>query len=293
MRALVLSLFAAATWVLAACEPQPAPVGPALWRIADADSEIWLFGSVHVLPTNLAWRSRRVNTAFAASAELMTETDVSEAARSSFPALAARYGASPDGIGLSGRLRTNESARLARLARELGLDLTALEQLRPWLAALQLSYASASRAGHVAEAGVEAVLVAEARRSGKRLSFLETPEQQIRSLASLAPADELHFLAVTIRQIEEEPELIDSLDNAWARGDVAELARQLNVQWREAGAGVHNALILERNRVWADEIARRLEGAGRVFVAVGAAHLVGEDSVIALLRARGIEVDDP
>ena len=293
MRALVLSLVAAATWLLAACESSPAPAAPALWRVADADSEIWLFGSVHVLPANLAWRSQRVNTAFAASAELVTETDVREPARASFPALVARYGASPHGIGLSGRLAAAESARLARLAHELGLDLTTLERLRPWLAALQLSYASASRAGHVAEAGVEAVLVAEAQRNGQRLSFLETPEQQIRTLAGLTPADELHFLAVTIRQIEEEPDLIDRLDDAWARGDIAELARQLDGQWREAGAGVHNALILERNRAWADEIAHRLAGSGRVFVAVGAAHLVGEGSVIALLRARGIEVDGP
>lgn len=293
LRSLFSALLAASAWVLCACAPAPAPAAdPALWRIADEDSEIWLFGTVHVLPPDLRWRSERVNAAFAAADEFVTETDTSAAATEQFPALAARYGMLPAEETLSGRLAPSDQQRLAAVVRELRLDPARIERMRPWFAALQFSYAYATREGHSADAGVEAVFAAEARSQGKRLSFFETPEQQIRILADLSPADEAHFLAVTLRQITEE-ESLTATDGAWASGDVAALDRALAPQWAEAGPAVHEAVILRRNRAWADEIATRLDGSGRVFIAVGAAHLVGDESVVDLLRARAIAVEGP
>lgn len=278
----------------AACAPAPPLEGePALWRISDEDSEIWLFGTVHVLPTDVRWRGPRVSAAFASAEELVTETDTSEAAAASFPALAARYGALPRGERLSDKLDEGDRARLARLGAALGLSRQAIEGSRPWLAALQLTVAAVAQRGHTAEAGVETWLAAEARRTGKRLSFLETPEAQIRVLADLPTEEELRLLSTTLRQLEEDAALPDEIDAAWARGDVAELARLLDEEWSEQGPVIHERLILERNRAWADAIAERLEGEGRIFVAVGAAHLVGEGSVVELLRARGVRVEGP
>lgn len=288
------ALLAASAWALAACAPAAAPPGdPALWRIADADSEIWLFGTVHVLPSDLHWRSDRVNTAFARADEFVTETDTSPAAMEQFPGLAQRYGMLPPDQALSARLAPADQQRLAEATRALRLDHAQIERMRPWFAALQLSYAYALREGHTSDAGVESVLAAEARSRGKHLSFFETPEEQIRILADLSPADETHFLSVTLRQIADEDESLDAMDEAWARGDVAALEAALAPQWAEAGPAVHEAVILRRNRAWADEIATRLDGSGRVFIAVGAAHLVGDGNVVDLLRARGIAVEGP
>ena len=291
MRLLRTALLAAA-WVLASCAPS-APPNPSLWRIADADSEIWLFGSVHVLSPDLAWRSERVNAAFAAADEFVTETEIGEAAAREYQALATRYGALPAGETLSARIGPEEAERLARTARALGIDPAALEQQRPWLTALQLSYTALARAGQNPEAGVEAVLGAEARAQGKRLSFLETPEQQVRVLGELPPEEEARFLSLTLREIEQGAESAAAMDQAWVRGDALALQRQLDAQWRETGPVFYAALIVNRNRDWADEIERRLGGSGRIFIAVGAAHLLGDDSVVAMLRARGIEVEGP
>lgn len=294
MRVMLSGVVALCLWAAVSCAPAPAPTPePAIWRVADADSEIWLYGTVHVLPEDVRWRGPRVEAAFASAEELVTETDTSDAAASSFPDLALRYGSLPDGENLSSYLSDVDREKLARIARELGLAPAAMERLRPWLAALQLTYAYALREGHGADAGVEAVLAEEARRDGKRMSFFETPEEQIRILASLAPEDEAHFLSVTLRQIEEDGETLDTLDNAWASGDVEALETLLATQWREAGPAVHEAIVLSRNRAWADAIAQRLNGRGRLFVAVGAAHLVGDGSVVDLLRERGIAVEGP
>ncbi|MGE0741637.1 MAG: TraB/GumN family protein [Hyphomonadaceae bacterium] len=292
MRAAIAALLCVWTLACAPAPPAPAP-SPALWRIADADSEIWLFGTVHVLPPELAWESQAVTDAFAAADELVTETDASSTGAVAFPAMVQRYGLADGGPPLSSRMSAEDRARLQRAAREAGLDLAALERMRPWFAALQISYAQATRAGHRSEAGVEVVLAARAQAQGKRLSFFETREAQIRILADLPEDVQLHFLSVTLRQAEGDAHVLAEMDGAWAAGDIVTLGRLLDAQWRQAGPVLHEALILQRNRVWADEIVRRLNGSGRVFVAVGAAHLVGDGNVIALLRARGLEVEGP
>lgn len=289
----ITALLAGLAWALAACAPPPPAGEPALWRIADADSEIWLFGTVHILPPDLDWRGPRLEAAFAAADELVTETDTSDAAAAELAALAQRHGTLPPGEWLSAKLEPADRARLARVARDLGLDLDVLERMRPWLAGLQLSYAYAASQGHSAAAGVETLLVAEARASGKQLSFLETAEQQVRVLSDLPERDAVRFLSLTLGQIEAGGATLSALDRAWARGDVDTLERLLAAEWRIAGPAIHEAVILERNRAWADAIEARLDGSGRIFIAVGAAHLVGEDSVVDLLRERGIEVDGP
>lgn len=295
MRALWAALLCAFS-LAAACAPAPAPARdePALWRIADADSEIWLFGSVHVLPPDLRWRGPRLNTAFAAADEFIIETaPPGAAAQAAFADFVARHGTLPAGGSLSQRLDPSEAAMLARAARRLGLDPAQLERQRPWLTAIQLSYADLARIGHSAEAGVENVLSREALRHGKRLSSLETVEQQLGVLAGLPPEIEMRFLRATLEEIGTSDDLVARMDRAWASGDVAALERLFAQQWRDAGPELHEAIILARNRAWADEIERRLDGSGRIFIAVGAAHLIGEHSVVDLLRARGIAVEGP
>ncbi len=289
MRTWFFALLAAAASALAACAP--VQMGePALWRIADADSEIYLFGSVHVLPRGVRWLNPRILAALESSDEFVTETDVEAA---DFSELAQRYGTLPAGETLTERLSADDRERLARAAQETGLDPAALDRLRPWFAALQITYAYAARQGHSTEAGVESVLGARARARNIRFGYLETPEQQIRVLADLAPADEAHFLSVTLRQIHEGGRALSDLDGPWARGDLETLSRELDRQWAEAGPAIHNALIIERNRTWADAIAERLEGSGSAFITVGAAHLVGDENVVQLLRERGITVEGP
>lgn len=285
-------LLALALFACAPAAPPPAPAGePALWRIADADSEIWLFGTVHVLPPELQWRNARIDSALASADELVVETDVEDAEATN--ALTARYGLQPEGQRLSESLDAPTQERLSRVSRSLGIDPASLEPLRPWLAALRLSFTFATRQGHQQQAGVETVLLADARAQGKLITYLETPEQQIRTLADLSPADQVRFLASSLDQIEHQSDTLERMDRAWVTGDVAALDEQMRTQLNEAGDAAYDAIITNRNAVWVEEIARRLDGSGRIFYAVGSAHLVGDEGVVARLRARGIEVEGP
>lgn len=288
--------FLAALFAFAAlsCAPTPAARSePALWRITDADSEIWLFGSAHILPPDLEWRGPRLNAAFAAAEELVTETDTGPEATAEIQRLSIDLGMQPPGQTLRAMLPSEDVARVTRAARNLNLDLTALDRLRPWLAALQISYAYAVRQGHSADAGVEAVLSAEARQRGMRMSSLETPEEQMRVLAELPHDASIDFLRATIVEIEADRGGLEAIDEAWARGDVEALNRVLGAEWDGVDPAVYDAIIARRNSNWTAQIVERLNGSGRILIVVGAAHLVGDDSVIAQLRARGIEVEGP
>lgn len=292
MRALRL-LFVLAFAALAACDrPQAAP-NPALWRIADEDSQVWLFGTVHVLPRGLSWRTERIDAALAVADMLVLETETGAGAEQELQALVARHGALPAGQRLSALLDPHERRRLERVARSLGVAPSALEGERPWLAALQLSLAFANTQGQSADHGVETLLAETAQAQGKRLGALETPERQIRSLAELSPEAERAFLMATLRQIEDNGDALDAMDQAWASGDLDALETITERDLREAGLEVYDALITRRNAEWTGRILDLLAGDEDVFIAMGAAHLVGPESVVERLRARGLEVEGP
>jgi uncharacterized protein YbaP (TraB family) len=188
---------------------------------------------------------------------------------------------------------TEDAARLARVVRKLGIAKGALDGARPWLAALQLSLRWAASKGHAAENGVERVLDAEAHARKAEIRYFETPESQIRLLAELPPEDELRFLSATLRQIDEDSDTAEELDAAWLKGDVARLGKLLTEDISEAGPEVYARLLTRRNANWTKEIDALMRGKGRIFIAVGAAHLAGPDSVPAMLRARGYTVEGP
>ncbi|MGE0828447.1 MAG: TraB/GumN family protein [Hyphomonadaceae bacterium] len=293
LRAGFAGLLAAATLCVSSCGPGGRNEGPALWRVADEDSEIWLFGTVHVLPRSMRWRNERIDAAFNAADTVVFETDVGPEGAARLQTLFLEQGYDRTGEPLSARLPAEDSARFIRVARKFGVSPALLEPMRPWYAALQLSFLALQAEGQEADSGVEAVLSAEADAQNKRRAYLETAEEQVGFLANL-PADvELEFLITSLRQIEEEDQSIAALDAAWARGDTERLAALLNGLIEEAGPEVHAALITDRNARWTRDIEAMLAGEGRIFIAVGAAHLVGRDSVVAQLRARGHTVEGP
>lgn len=291
VRHLLLALCLAAAL---GCAPAPPPGrGPPLWSISDADSTVWLFGSVHVLRPNLAWRSARLDAALAEAEIVVFEADVSAEAATAYQALAAQRGAYPPGQTLPAALNADQRAALALAAEKVGLEARQFETVRPWLAALQLSAAAYARQGAVQEAGVETVLAARARAAGVQIAHLETVEQQVGFLADLPERDQIDFLLETVEGVNDGAAAATALDEAWARGDVRRLARGLDAEFDAMPPALRAAVLTERNARWTDEIIAMLAGEDDVLVAVGAAHLVGEENVIAMLRARGLAVEGP
>lgn len=297
-------LGAIAALLFAACAPaqtvqpqsaKPAPqrAAPAQWRLADDDNTITLFGTVHMLPPDFAWERSALEAALEQAEAVYLETNIDPEGQAALPAAMLRAGTNPPGVTLSGLLSAADRARLQTLAASLGVSVAALEDRRPWLAALSLSVAAVARAGHDPEAGADAWLRRRAQALGAELRYLETAEEQIAVFAGLSPQADRAFLTATLRQVEEDIAELGVLDRAWAAGDLATLEPMLVASLSEAGPEVYAAALTNRNVRWVEAIEALIAGDEDVVIGVGTAHLVGPDSVVAMLRAKGYAVEGP
>lgn len=266
----------------------PAAADPALWVIRDEDSTLYLLGTVHVLKPETVWRTPAIDAALAEADDLWIEVETDDA--DALRPLVARHGLDRDNP-LSGKLDAGQKARLDAAAAAMGSSGAALEPLRPWLAALQLSMGPLTRAGYDPASGVESKLKAAAREAGKPIRTLESLEQQIGFFADLPPAVELAFLLSTLDEMDEGPAMLDALVAAWSAGDVEALDAMMVAELAADYPALHEALLVRRNRTWAGQIQTLLAGQGVSVIAVGAAHLVGDDSVQVQLAALGVTVE--
>lgn len=272
----------AATAVAAAAAPVRAV--PALWKIADEDTTIYLFGTIHILPEATDWYSGPVAKALDSSQLLVTEAIIDSPAelQKEFLTRAVRT----DGTTLRQSLPADERAALERAAAQIGIPAAALDPFKPWYAALLLSTLPMHQAGYKADNGVEAQIEVLAKAHGLKREALETPAYQIGLFDGLPADAQRQYLNDVLEQLPTMREDLAKLVAAWKAGKPEELAELLNAD--ETDARVRKALLVDRNGAWAKWLKARLEAPGTVFVAVGAGHLAGQDSVQDQLAADGI-----
>jgi uncharacterized protein YbaP (TraB family) len=281
-----------AALVLGACAPtQQSQFAPALFVARDADSTLYLYGTIHLRRAGDPWGSPAVEAALAQADEIWTELEISPRADARTQALATQLGMAPAERPLSSWLTEAERARLNATAQRLGIDPRALEPMRPWLAALALTIAPMLRAGYDPEAGVDRAIDAYGDSHNKNMRAFETPDQQLGFFANLPDEVQRQVLLEAIDEAEKGVGELDAMGAAWSRGDTEALERDLNQEMRHDYPEVYAALIAERNDAWVAVLMRELQGSGVDFVAVGAAHIVGEDGLVAQLRARGVQVE--
>ncbi|MGN6329739.1 MAG: TraB/GumN family protein [Rhodanobacter sp.] len=261
---------------------------PALWVAKDADTTIYLFGTVHLLPNDTDWHNDTLDRAVADSQTLYIELTDDDPAN--MMALVLRYGmdaAHP----LTSQLDAAEQLRLSTAATKAGVPggMQVLNMMRPWLAALTLTTAPLLKAGLDPEHGVDKQLQARMAAAGKAVLGLETAEQQMRFLADMPHAVQLDFLRSAMRDVDKGVAQLDEVIDAWKNGDVAAIARLEDEDMRQTTPELYQRLLVARNQAWATKIAAMLQQPGTIFIAVGAAHLAGPDSVQAQLNKQGIE----
>jgi uncharacterized protein YbaP (TraB family) len=268
----------------------PAAAEPAIWVVKDKQSTIYLFGTFHALPTEGSWETPKIAKALSDSQELWLEL-VDDDVKTILP-LVSHYGHDP-AHPLSSLISTGDLARLDQAAKEAGLPGEAgLEAIRPWLAALTLTAVPFKAAGFSPDDGADHVLRRQAESQGKMLHAFETAEQQIRIFADLPATDQLALLQSTLDDIGDGPAKIEEMAQAWRDGDVSATEKLFAEFQKPQYQALYKALIVDRNRNWAEQLAQRLKtGPGAIFVAVGAGHLAGPDSLIVDLAKRGIKAE--
>jgi len=267
----------------------PALAEPAMWRVHSATTDITLFGTVHALPPGTNWLSPRIAARIDAADTLVLETILPDDPAGLGPLVTA-LGVKPGLPPLAARVAPSKRAALLAGVSALGLNASQLDGMKTWLAAIAIGDGAVNQMGFAQTDGVEPALIARARAAHHAVIGLETPEAQLRIFDNLPETDARALLDATVDDLKTMRDDTNALVAYWQAGEVDALAADFDKDFRATPA-LARALLADRNKAWAEWIAARLSVPGTVFVAVGAGHLGGAGSVVALLRAKGLVVE--
>lgn len=263
------------------------PANPALWVVKDADTTIYLFGTIHLLPDGINWNLGAVKSAFESSDTLKLEIANIEAETPAIQAAMAQRGLLPTGQKLTDGLTPAQLDQLDRVEKEAGLPPKALDGMRPWLASTILAVTMVQKMGLDPSKGVDKTLDSLARARGMNVEGFESGAEQINFLAGMSEVQQRDMLVSTIQDWDKGKALVEDMVSAWARGDAGRVGALMSGSLRSQPE-LARVLLTDRNQRWADWIASRMATPGTVFVAVGAGHLAGPDSVQRILSQKGI-----
>ena len=265
---------------------------PSLWHIKGEQGEVYLLGSVHVLPPRVHWRSSPITRALSRSTVYVFEVPQDEAAMGELNGLIQAKGFLPPGETLRALLHPEALADYDAAVAASGLQPAMIERVRPWLAGLQLMFAQISKLKFAADNGVDAVLMADAAKHRKPMRYLETVAEQF---AVLAPDDrvlELEEFESGLKDLRDMGREIEPMVRAWSTGNQAKLDELINGDL-DGFPEARKQLLDDRNQRWVPKIEAMLKEKRVFFVTVGAGHLTGANGLPALLRRAGYRVDGP
>lgn len=267
-----------------ATEPAPMAAQPALWKIADHDTTIYLFGTIHLLPQGIDWYHGKLAAAFEQSQVLVTE--IPESANGEAAGMMVKHGTLPAGQTLRGLLSEEQRGKYDAAMGGIGLPPTAFDRYKPWFAAVVLATLPLQKQGYDIQHGVETELTDRAKALDHPRIGLETLDYQLGLFDGLPAPLQADYLLSVIEAMPTLKEEIGKMVEAWSRGDAVDLAKQMNAE--EDDPALMQVLLINRNKNWARWIEQRLKQPGTVFIAVGAGHLGGPDSVQAQLGKDGV-----
>lgn len=279
--------------VLAVTDAAPARADPPIWRVRDADTEMVLFGSIHALPPGIEWRTAELDAALdgadLVAFEILTPETEAEELQMVLPYLRYLIAEEP----LSEVVSAETFARVQAAAERQGYPVQMLDMMKPWAAALMLDMGAEEALGRSGDLGVDTVLETSLAE-GRRKEALDTDALLLASIKALAEAGDAEGEEMLIEVLDglDDDELDLSMEHAWVAGDIKAIEAEMKDMKLEAPR-LYQALLVDRNHGWMPALTRMMETEGRVVVVAGAAHMVGDDGLPALLRKAGYEVEGP
>lgn len=261
-----------------------------LWKVKSDKGAIYLLGSIHYLKRENYPLKKSIQAAFDHSRTLVLEIDPQretpeQAQRVMFEKALYRDGTT---------LRQNVSPETYRLveqrARELGIDLAQMNRFKPWFVALSLTSAKLQKMGFDSSFGLDRYLAAQAKNGGKTIRGLETLRFQIRLLDQFSPSEQDSLLRQTLKELDLLDKNVEAIIQSWNSGNADALERLLLAGMKDY-PDVYKKIVIDRNRRWLPHVVKMLKQGEKALVVVGAAHLVGKQGLVELLKQRGYNLE--
>ena len=282
---------AAVAWsgIAVAAEPARPDADPAMWVLKDDDTTIYLFGTFHGLDGKTDWFNDEVKAAFDASDEVVVEAIMPEDQAAMQP-LIVKYAVDASGKTLTSKLSAEMKTKYEKTMAGIGIPAQAFEPLEPWFVTMALTAVAGQKIGLKPEHGADVTITRAAKAAGKTVAELEGAEWQL-SLFDKMPEDkQIVQLDQTLDAVPEMGPQLTQMLASWSKGDVEALATMMNASLKETPE-LYKMIFSDRNATWADWIQKRMDQPGTVFLAVGAGHLAGQDSVQDMLAKKGLKAE--
>jgi uncharacterized protein YbaP (TraB family) len=259
----------------------------ALWELHGKHNTVYILGSIHVLrPSDYPLAPALLN-AYGNANSILMEVNLAEIDSQRMQTELLASARLPEGKTLPGILGDARYKRAQDLAREVGIDLGIFDAFAPWFAAEAISQLQLQQLGFQPKSGVEMFFLERARTDGKSVAGLETVHDQIALFDALSMDEQADYLVSSLEEAHELPKEVGAMVRAWAGGDTQWFADELKSELGRDPV-LYDSVLVARNRKWVPKIEALLNDDKNYLVIVGTAHLVGQGSVIALLKKDGI-----
>ena len=303
----LLTLALAAAFALPAHADQPKPVAPAaaaapaakgterplLWKVSDADNDVYLLGSFHLLKPDDYPMPADIDRAFDDAESLLFEVDPREMTAPETVAMMQKYMAYDNGESLSKVLPKATLDRLATLVSASGSSVQALEQSEPWAVSLGLVIGVSQAMGFKPDLGLDRHLMDRAAKAGKPAGGLETVDDQMKAMDAVPYAEQAQGLDEFLQDPKKAMQQLQDMHAWWRAGDVERLDKDMRAEMAAKTPQSYKLLDVDRNNAWLPQIEKRLTGSKSddTLVVVGALHLLGADGLVEKLKAKGYKVE--
>ena len=275
--------------LMAAAVVQAAPARSFVWRATGPQGAIYLVGSVHVLSSDFYPISPTLESAYKDSNLLVEEIDLGTGGADAQMQMLSR-GMLPSSTTLDKVLTPATSALLGKHLAAARIPAEPMQLLKPWMVALMLEAMEWQKAGLDPEMGLDKHFYDRAQTDHKAVQGLETIDYQLSRFDDMPLSDQDHLLAQTLKDVDTEQAEMGKLVAAWRTGDVATVERIVLASLKSEPK-LYQRLLVERNRNWMPKVEALFNRGGKALVVVGAAHLVGPDGLVAMLKAKGYSVE--
>jgi uncharacterized protein YbaP (TraB family) len=286
----VLSALAALSVLALFAEAVHADDKSLLWKIQSGPKAVYVLGSIHFLKKQNYPLKKGIDDVFGQARKLVLEINLERLDPEATDKITIQHALNPKGVTLEQNISAQTYALAEKRAREVGVDIHALNPFKTWSVALTLSTLKLRRLGFDPAYGLDRYLAERAKDAGKPVGGLETLEDQLGIFDHLSPAEQESLLRQTLQEMDTLESSVDRIVDAWLKGDSSALEQTLLAGMREYPS-LYSKLILERNQRWVPQIEKMIDSGENALIVVGAAHLVGKDGLIQSLKQHGYTVE--
>jgi uncharacterized protein len=261
-----------------------------MWRATKGQSAVYLVGSVHALSQDYYPLTPALEDGFKDSDLLVEEVDMAEMTNPASQMRILQRGMLPADQSLDKVISPATMALVNKAGSDLGPAIEALKKFKPWMLAIALEGLELQKAGFDPDLGLDKHFYDEAQTAGKTVQGLETVDYQLSRFDEMTYEQQDHMLAETLKELETEIASVTTLATAWKTGDAPQVER-IVLKDLKTDSQMYQRLLVERNRNWMPKIEALFARPAHAFIVVGAAHLVGPDGLLQMLKAKGYAIE--